>query len=593
MTISGGETFPSDGTTPLVADLSQRALSVSRLAREQYDAEIEQYGADLHFFGKQDDAETHANTVDLREQSQHAHLITSSLYSNVSALMPETLARECRCLAIGRTILSFSHQTIKELLPGMTTTTNFVDWLRGAGCDPLESVLRWNAAACTILRYSADILQITSLQLSNYLDPSSAALVREDVTEKRSVELTIADTPPGIDMLVELLEDPQTHYPEIPPQLVERIIETYAAWRATARSCLGATDKTIKLIDIYKLAETKTAQKPKPHQPEILLGPEAIQDYQKNLAATIADHNEASQPYHPTWSQIKADLKPFSNELLRQIRKEKHPLQFPENANKRITGLLRVLERFGAPNADAAAVSKDMQALFVREHEAQIDVTVYTEILRQADIKADLSKWHPVTEDIEAIHKQWASIEPILQKSWVPEQGTKEEAIAAIANAIACYYKSKLIFERNLVKQQIEFGADDSNMDPNFQKRASVMRHFIRRADEQRQPADDEQCGTPTWPQSSETSDFYYCVTFRDAKNQQWALLEMLTGTEASFVIPMQEIAACGTLDEFVEVFDQTMQHHFQSYQVTHTTDETADDHIARILARTTEEYSK
>ena len=133
------------------------------------------------------------------------------------------------------------------------------------------------------------------------------------------------------------------------------------------------------------------------------------------------------------------------------------------------------------------------------------------------------------------------------------------------------------------MKREIKEGAAKPHVAENIRNSASVITHFVELADSQQSFQASMVSDTLLYSLEMPWDERYYCVVFKDTRGKEWALFETLGDKEASFVIPTSIINEYGTIREFVEVFDDDMQHEFEPYAVLHGTDWTAASHIARI----------
>jgi hypothetical protein len=581
-----GEVNLTDSHAALPPDesLPDRVVSIARHAETAFEDELEAYAADLHLFG------TYSGGIDetvqvMKTQIEYAKKCRDSPYPEISLLRLDSLEAQDQHLSIGQALLSLSHHTAREVMPTDAYTQKggiITGQLLAQNRDPATEILRWNTAARTILKCSAQTLATSATQLSMYLDPIERQAVTQNAMAKAQTHLSYREGPPGLGDIVERIHDPSSSASRlIPTEFSIPIIRLYEKWLSAARSSEGAYEKAVSIFLLQNTLEIQAFHNPKATERKTLSDTDLLRR-REELAALIDTPIDASKLYNPSWNSLKASLKPFANELLRQSRKEKDPLPIPEDANKRITGRLRVLEQLGNA-ADPTKSFEKLKSVVIEEYPLTRKIEAYTRMLAAANVESDLSKWHPVTDDIALIEQQWDRIKPIIEKSWSPSQGTPSDTIAAIERSVAQFTAAQQETKNQLVKEEVKGAMDHPLSDGDSRRRAAVVNHFMALGDSQLPTKNNTDLGTIFWTDSSRGN--YFCVTFNDALDKGWALLEAFTNDE-TFVIPVDTIHEYGSVAEFVELFDEEMQHEFGQYRLSHEPDWTAESHIARVTAR-------
>jgi|GEM_PF-1876972 len=595
--VAPGEINPTDEQLPrnTPKELTLEVLAIMLAAKEGFQDDSATYEADLHLFGGQSEDQAYVNIAYIQELGRYHELRHSTSYPTDSVFRPETMDMQKRSLAVGRTLLSFSNQVAKELASTEIydlSRANTTDKLLLQNRDPFEVMLQWNAVADLIINQAADILATTAKRFKDYLPPPESAIVETEMQEAPKLQNTTR-TIPGLDAIIELIHDPKsTTNRTVLPIIAKNLTELYEDWQETARLNRGVTRKVLGTIAMLGIPEVQNALQRgiKVLEDAQEIRPEAqVQPLQDELAEHLAVIIEASKAFCPTWTSLKAKLKPFANEMLRLSRKEKHPLPIPEDANKRLTGILYVLEQLGSVTANPAESYTKLKMLFIGEYREKQIIDAYVRALAAGNAKPNVGvdTWRPAAEDIVSLDEQWDRIEPIIREHWTPQKGTREDAITAMRKAIDQYYAARLNARRELTRDEISSIVRSQGMSENYQRRAAVLDHFIRLSDSQRHDA--SKPDAVRWSDTSTQEQSYFCVTFKDSTDREWAMLETLTGEKNTFAIPLDIIAMYGALDEFLDMFDADMQDEFAEYQIAHEDGWTTESHIARITAKVTE----
>jgi|GEM_PF-2382232 len=645
-----GEPFPDVPVDSAIAaeiervkneKIFQPRVEIADQALENYDVDLPDYIADLSYYGEQSEQTLSTRLTTLQWQRTYFDFAKESEVTAVQQtdlLEPEKRESQRDCIELSRMFIGLVHQTAQELTPGSPESTqaeSLTALLRLEGRDPFKMMLRWNVVANVILAQSRKIMQTMALQMRPHFSPQENLEVYNDV--EKHFDLQYAHYIPGVRILERFIRSPKHDTRHIPKDLRADYVALYNEWQAAMRSDANhAVADTLNALADQE-AYFAIMQHPEQFEAGLTATADAIASAEERqnkvdpieeetrllhqeLQAIIEAHAKKSTAFRPTWHQVQKQgpgIRLFSNELLRLSREENDA-----PPSKRITRLLHALEYMGSATGDPTALHEQFTAQLVVEFMLKDKIKTAQEALGRVGMRADLSGWEPVSDDLDFVVTHWKDwIVPTALEHWSPKTGTRNDAIAAMEAALTQYKRAKREWlhpeerlaevarrlgvvalpaearpqtaqsnrelKRLAVKTRFKEIREDAMTPDDMRERATVIEHFLGLAESQWTPADDPNFGELFLTERSEHHDKrYFGVRFRDEHQKEWVILESLSLETATYIIPMDVVRSLGTLEDFLAGFGKTAQIALGSEYAQHSTGWTAGTHIARIMTK-------
>jgi len=339
-------------------------------------------------------------------------------------------------------------------------------------------------------------------------------------------------------------------------------------------------------------------------------------EYQAEVDQLVAEREVAIDDFRIAPSQLrKSGLRRLATELAHVGRTNGLGMAVNEDA-RRLTGILRHLKHLGADPQNAKNVFETILPTedVVAAHFAQLNNEI-----RGRQLPVELSRWQPLTADLETLQEQWPALQQIIQASWPDGKGV--EAYTAISQALEAYnsYKTEqdhaearlaslarrlepvtmvpqarpeavsLPLRQQAARAVLHNIAYDRAHGPTARQRSEVILRFMDLAASQRTPEDDELFGVLHLSEvMPETEARFFGLRFRSPDNTEWILLESFRPDQSSYVVPADVARNYNSLQFLLTDIAERKPQASAARRIPHAQDQSAGQHIDALLSALT-----